>query len=47
MIKWSLQRDFICIPKSSKRERIQNNFDVFDFRLADGDMQTLVSSMAW
>lgn len=43
MVRWSLQRNFICIPKSSKKERIQENFDVFNFRIADGDMQALVS----
>lgn len=41
MIKWSLQKDFICIPRSSKKERIIENFGVCDFRIASGDMQTL------
>lgn len=44
MLKWSLQKDFICIPRSSKKSRIIENFDLFDFRMAEGDMQTLVSS---
>lgn len=44
MIKWSLQRDFICIPKTSKRERIAENFDVFDFEISDEDMEILVGS---
>ncbi len=41
MIKWSLQHDVITIPKSSKRERIIENANVFDFEISDGDMETL------
>jgi diketogulonate reductase-like aldo/keto reductase len=43
MIKWSLQKEFICIPRSSKRSRIKENFEIFDFRMATDDVQTLVS----
>ena len=42
MIKWSLQRGFICIPKSSKEARIKENFNLFDFEITKEDMQTLV-----
>lgn len=42
MIKWSLQRGFICIPKSSKEVRIKENFNLFDFEISKEDMQTLV-----
>lgn len=38
MIKWSLQQDVITIPKSSHRERIYENADVFDFEFSDEDM---------
>lgn len=41
MIKWSLQNDFICIPKSSRKERIAENFNIFDFRMSERDVQTL------
>lgn len=43
MIKWSLQRGFICIPKTSRKERIVENFDVFDFKMTKEDVQELVS----
>ena len=43
MIKWSLQNDFICIPRSSKKERIVENFDVFNFKITEGDIKALVS----
>ncbi|KAF9416476.1 hypothetical protein BGZ94_010204 [Podila epigama] len=41
LIRWSLQKGFIVIPKSANKERIEQNADVFDFDLADGDMDTL------
>ncbi|KFI40150.1 2,5-didehydrogluconate reductase [Bifidobacterium actinocoloniiforme DSM 22766] len=44
VIRWHLQRGVIVIPKSVHQERIESNFDVFDFQLSDEDMQA-VSSM--
>ena len=44
LIRWSLQRGFVCIPKSVREERIKENGDVFDFSIAEEDMKTLVSS---
>lgn len=43
MIRWSVQRGFITIPKSTKPERIIENSSVFDFALTDEDMAILVS----
>ena len=43
LIRWSLQRGNICIPKSAKEHRIIENGDVFDFNILDEDMQVLVS----
>ena len=42
MIRWSLQRGFVCIPKSNNEKRIAENADVFDFHISDEDMQKLV-----
>ena len=42
LIRWSFQKDYITIPKSSKPERIQENADIFDFTINDEDMKTLV-----
>lgn len=43
LIRWSLQKGYIVIPKSSHKNRIEQNADVFDFDLADGDMSVLDS----
>jgi len=43
LIRWSLQRGFIVIPKSAHKERIESNAQVFDFALTDGEMEQLDS----
>ncbi|KAF9972715.1 hypothetical protein BGZ73_004162 [Actinomortierella ambigua] len=43
LIRWSLQKGFVVLPKSSSKSRIEQNADVFDFDIADGDMAVLDS----
>lgn len=43
LIRWSVQKNYITIPKSSRKERILENADVFDFVLSEKDMNILVS----
>jgi diketogulonate reductase-like aldo/keto reductase len=41
LLRWALQRGVILIPKSTHRNRIQENAQLFDFLLADADMSAL------
>jgi methylglyoxal/glyoxal reductase len=41
LIRWSLQHDLITIPKSTNRERIKANFDVWDLELTPDEMKKL------
>ena len=41
VIRWQLQLGNVVIPKSVTPERIEQNFDVFDFDLADPEMQAM------
>ena len=41
LVRWCLQRGTIVLPKSTHRERIEANAQVFDFALSDEDMAVL------
>lgn len=41
ILRWLLQRQIVAIPKSVKKERIAENFDVFDFELSEDQMQAI------
>ena len=41
ILRWGLQRGFICIPKSVHKERIESNAQVFDFELSAADMDRI------
>jgi diketogulonate reductase-like aldo/keto reductase len=41
LIRWSLQRGLVVLPKSTHRERIEQNARVFDFELSAQDMAAL------
>ena len=41
VIRWHLQHDLVVIPKTTHRERMVTNADVFSFALSDGQMAAL------
>jgi diketogulonate reductase-like aldo/keto reductase len=41
LLRWAVQRGIPVIPKSTKRERLAENAQIFDFTLSDEDMQAL------
>lgn len=43
ILRWELQRDIVVIPKSVHKERMEQNFDVFDFELSNEDMELMAS----
>jgi len=43
ILRWLAQRDIVAIPKSVRRERIAENFEIFDFELTEKDMDTIKS----
>ena len=40
-LRWLTQRGIVAIPKSSHKERMAQNFDIFDFALSDDDMKSI------
>ena len=41
LIRWALEKSYVVIPKSVRRERIRENASVFDFSISQGDMEKL------
>jgi 2,5-diketo-D-gluconate reductase A len=41
LLRWCVQRDLIVVTKSTHRERIAENAQIFDFTLSDEDMAAL------
>jgi len=41
VIRWLTQRDIVAIPKSVRKERMEENFNVFDFELSTEDMNAI------
>ena len=42
-LRWLSQRGIVAIPKSSHRERMEQNFDIFDFSLTPEEMARIAS----
>ena len=43
ILRWLTQRSVVAIPKSVRKERIAENFDVFDFDLSPEDMEAITT----
>lgn len=44
ILRWLVQRQIVVIPKSIRKERIKENFEIFDFELSGDDMK-LISTL--
>ena len=40
-LRWNVQRGVSVIPKSVRRERMEENFDIWDFALTDDEMAAI------
>jgi 2,5-diketo-D-gluconate reductase A len=43
ILRWLTQRGVVVIPKSVRKERIIENFNIFDFELSQEDMEAIVT----
>jgi len=41
LIRWAVQRGTSVIPKTSRKERLPENINVFDFTISDEDMKAI------
>lgn len=41
ILRWLIQRNIVAIPKSVRKERMVENFNIFDFKLSEDDMQSI------
>jgi len=43
VLRWLIQRSIVVIPKSVRRDRMEENVDVFDFELTDQEMELIAA----
>ena len=43
ILRWLTQRNIVVIPKSIHKERLQQNFDIFDFELSKDEMDKIAT----
>lgn len=47
LLRWSIQHGFLPLPKTTSRERMLENADIFDFELTTDDIEILKSLEAY
>lgn len=43
ILRWLTQRGIIAIPKSVRKERMKENFEIFDFNLSEAEIQIIAT----
>ena len=43
ILRWNIERGAVIIPKSVHLNRIQENFDIWDFKLDPDDMKAIAT----
>jgi diketogulonate reductase-like aldo/keto reductase len=43
VLRWLIQRGVVAIPKSVRKERIKENFNIFDFELSHEEMEAVAT----
>lgn len=43
VLRWLIQREVVAIPKSVRKDRIDENIDVFDFELTQDEMSAIAT----
>ncbi len=43
ILRWDMQRNVVAIPKSTHIERMEQNFNIFDFELSEEDMAKIAT----
>lgn len=43
ILRWLFQRNIVSLAKSVRKERMEENFDIFDFALSDDDMEIIAT----
>ncbi|MBP5287227.1 MAG: aldo/keto reductase, partial [Elusimicrobiales bacterium] len=41
ILRWNIQRGVVVIPKSVHKDRMEQNMNIWDFRLSDEDMKEI------
>jgi diketogulonate reductase-like aldo/keto reductase len=41
ILRWLIQRGVVVIPKSVRKKRMEENFNIFDFEISGEDMETI------